>query len=122
MKWLVPKSLLGQVMISVALALFAGQLVSVGLLYRASEERRESATITAAALRLIGEAERAERRNASRAERRDERRAQRAARRRGETGPAQAGPNQADPAAAATAQSTTAARRGTASLGERGQG
>ena len=117
MKWLVPKSLLGQVMASVALALFAAQLVSAGLLYRASEERRESATITAAALRLIGEAERAERRaqartqarTQSRAERRDarrdERRAQRAARRRGETGPAQAGPNQADPAAAAAAQS-----------------
>lgn len=67
MKRLLPQSLLGQVLASVALALLVAQVVSVTLLYRAGEERRESAAITAAAFRLINGADRAEGRDASRA-------------------------------------------------------
>ena len=54
-----PSSLLAQVMASVALALLVAQVVSVALLYRAGEERRESALVTAAAYQIIGGAERA---------------------------------------------------------------
>lgn len=69
MRRLYPQSLLGQVLLSVALALLVAQVVSVTLLYRAGEERRETAAITAAAFRLVGGAERAERRAALREER-----------------------------------------------------
>ncbi|MEM7779540.1 MAG: ATP-binding protein [Pseudomonadota bacterium] len=58
MRFLVPKSLLGQVMVSVTLALLIAQVVAVTLLYRAGEERRESAAVTAAAFRLVRGAER----------------------------------------------------------------
>ena len=56
-------------MVSVALALLIAQVVSVVLLYRAGEERREAAAITAAAFRLVGESEREEQREARRAAR-----------------------------------------------------
>jgi signal transduction histidine kinase len=65
---LVPRSLLGQVLASVALALLIAQVVSVTLLYRAAEDRRENAAITGAAFRLVNGAERAERRGARREE------------------------------------------------------
>ncbi|MFU7526897.1 ATP-binding protein [Qipengyuania sp. ASV99] len=72
MKRLFPTSLLGQVMVSVALTLLVAQIVSVVLLARAAEDRRETAILTAAAFQLVNGAERAERRE-SRAElRRDE--------------------------------------------------
>lgn len=47
-----PASLLGQVLACTALALLAAQLVWAALLYRAVEERREGALLTAAAIRL----------------------------------------------------------------------
>jgi len=59
-KRLVPPSLFGQVMVSVALALLISQVVSVTLLFRASEDRRENAAVTTAAFRLMNGAERAE--------------------------------------------------------------
>lgn len=59
MKRFFPLSLLGQVMLSVALALLASQIISVTLLYRASEERRESAAVTTAAFRILNGAARA---------------------------------------------------------------
>ncbi|MHA7820824.1 MAG: ATP-binding protein [Erythrobacter sp.] len=89
MRRLYPQSLLGQVLLSVALALLVAQVVSVTLLYRAGEERRETAAITAAAFRLVGGAERAERRAAIREELgvgRSERAARRAALREGSAG------------------------------------
>ncbi|WP_108789893.1 ATP-binding protein [Erythrobacter sp. Alg231-14] len=61
-KRLLPSSLLGQVMISVALALMVAQVVSFVLLYRAGEERREAAIITQAAFQIINGGEREERR------------------------------------------------------------
>ncbi len=61
MKRLVPSSLLGQVMISVALALLVAQIVSFALLYRAGEERRDAAILTAAAYQIVNGAERTER-------------------------------------------------------------
>lgn len=67
MKRLLPSSLLGQVMVSVTLALLVAQIVSVVLLARAAEDRRETAILTAAAFQLVNGAERAERR-ANRAE------------------------------------------------------
>lgn len=62
-----PSSLFAQVMLSVALALLTAQVVSVVLLYRAGEERRETAAITSAAFRLVNGAEREARREARRA-------------------------------------------------------
>ncbi|WP_298335463.1 ATP-binding protein [uncultured Erythrobacter sp.] len=59
MKRILPSSLLGQVMVSVALALLISQVVSATLLFRASEDRRENAAVTTAAFRLINGAERA---------------------------------------------------------------
>ena len=56
-----PSSLLAQVMVAVAAALLVAQLVSVALLYRAGEERRESAILAAAAFQLVSGAEQAER-------------------------------------------------------------
>jgi signal transduction histidine kinase len=71
---LLPASLLGQVMLSVALALLVAQAVSVTLLFRAGEERRQTAAITTAAFRLVNGAERAERREGRRVEGRNMRR------------------------------------------------
>ncbi|UAB79611.1 two-component sensor histidine kinase [Erythrobacter sp. SCSIO 43205] len=48
-------------MLSVALALLVAQAISVALLVRASEDRREAAAVTTLAFRLINGAERAER-------------------------------------------------------------
>lgn len=56
-----PSSLLAQVMVAVAAALLVAQLVSVALLYRAGEERRESAILAAAAFQLVSGAEQAAR-------------------------------------------------------------
>ena len=61
-------------MLSVALALLVAQVVSVSLLYRAGEERRESAIMTAAAFQLVNGAEIAERGDGSREDRRGRRR------------------------------------------------
>ncbi|MAY19919.1 MAG: two-component sensor histidine kinase [Erythrobacteraceae bacterium] len=104
MKRLLPQSLLGQVLASVALVLLFAQVVSVTLLYRAGEERRENAAITAAAYRLIngGErAERAERRAAWRAEREEreggDRREGRRGRRDDRGGQGRGGPGGGDP-------------------------
>lgn len=60
MKRLIPSSLFGQVMVSVVLALLIAQAISVTLLFRAGEERRESAAVTTSAFRLINGAERAD--------------------------------------------------------------
>ena len=85
MKRLFPQSLLGQVLASVALALLIAQVVSVTLLYRAGEERRENAAITAAAYRLVNGGERAERaeRRAARFAEEDEEHEEREGDRRG---------------------------------------
>ena len=61
MRRLLPSSLFGQVMLSVAMALMVAQFISVVLLVRASEDRREAAAVTTLAFRLINGAERAER-------------------------------------------------------------
>ena len=43
-----PRSLLGQTLLAVALALLVAQAVSAVLLYRAAESRREAAVLNAA--------------------------------------------------------------------------
>jgi signal transduction histidine kinase len=48
-----PRSLLGQVLLAVALALLVAQAISAVLLYRASEQRREEALLHAVAFRLV---------------------------------------------------------------------
>ena len=58
MRRLLPSSLFGQVMLSVALALLVAQAISVALLVRASEDRREAAAVTTLAFRLINGADR----------------------------------------------------------------
>lgn len=66
MKRLLPSSLLGQVMLVLAIGLLVAQAISAALLYRASEERRETAIVSSMAFRLIAEgsrpADRAQRR------------------------------------------------------------
>lgn len=64
-----PKSLLGQVMFALAGALLVAQGISATLLYRAAEQRRETAIMNAAAFQLLS----GERRAAARADRRDRR-------------------------------------------------
>lgn len=49
-----PRSLLGQMLLSMALALLIAQSVSAVLLYQASEYRHEQALLNAAAFRLLG--------------------------------------------------------------------
>ena len=49
-----PKSLLGQTLLATALALLVAQHLSAYLLFRAAEERRETALVNAAAFHLIG--------------------------------------------------------------------
>ena len=51
-----PRSLQGQLLLAIALALLLAQGISATLLYRAQAERREAALIHTAALRLFGEA------------------------------------------------------------------
>lgn len=48
-----PRSLLGQVLLWTALALLAAQAISAVLLYRAAEDRRETALLNTAAFRFI---------------------------------------------------------------------
>lgn len=48
-----PKSLLGQVMLALALGLLVAQIVSGALLYRASEQRREAGLVSTIAFRLV---------------------------------------------------------------------
>ncbi|MEW4449292.1 ATP-binding protein [Qipengyuania sp. JC766] len=47
-----PRSLLGQVLLAAAAALFVAQAISAVLLYRAAENRREESALTSAAFRL----------------------------------------------------------------------
>ncbi|MCK0129559.1 ATP-binding protein [Erythrobacter sp. F6033] len=54
-----PSSLLGQVMLVLAIGLLAAQTVSAVLLYRASEDRRETAIVSSIAFRLIEDGARA---------------------------------------------------------------
>lgn len=63
MRRLVPSSLFGQVLASVALALLVAQIVSAILLYRAGEDRRETAILATAAFQLVAGAERLDRQN-----------------------------------------------------------
>ncbi len=48
-----PRSLLGQVLLAVALALLVAQSISAALLFRAAENRREQMVLNAAAFRLV---------------------------------------------------------------------
>ncbi len=48
-----PKSLQGQLLLAIALALLLAQTVSAGLLYRAQSERRDAALLHTAAIRLV---------------------------------------------------------------------
>ena len=48
-----PKSLLGQMLLAVALALLVAQSISAALLFRAAENRREQMVLNAAAFRLV---------------------------------------------------------------------
>lgn len=79
-----PRSLLGQMLLALALGLLIAQSISAALLYQAAEHRREQALVNAAAFRLLGnprpDRERAERRrsresNGENGARRAERRA-----------------------------------------------
>ncbi len=76
-------------MLSVALALLVAQLVSVSLLYRAGEDRRQAAIMTAAAFQLVNGAEIAERGDGVREDRRG----------RGRDGRNRRGEDRGDPAA-----------------------
>ncbi len=49
-----PRSLLGQMLLSVAIALLVAQGLSASLLWRAEEQRRETAILNAIAFRVIG--------------------------------------------------------------------
>lgn len=53
MSRLLPKSLLGQVMLALVLGLLAAQAVSAVLLYRAAEQRRETMIVHSLAFRLV---------------------------------------------------------------------
>nr|WP_298931543.1 ATP-binding protein [uncultured Erythrobacter sp.] len=59
MKRFLPSSLLGQVMLVLAIGLLAAQTISAVLLYRASEDRRETAIVSSIAFRLIADGVRA---------------------------------------------------------------
>lgn len=63
---LLPRSLLGQVMLVLALGLFIGQAISGVLLFRAAEQRRDEIAINQIALRIINAEERAAERQALR--------------------------------------------------------
>ncbi len=51
-----PRSLQGQLLLAIALALLLAQVISAALLYRAESDRREAALVHTAALRLFGAA------------------------------------------------------------------
>jgi signal transduction histidine kinase len=55
MRRFLPKSLLGQMLLSVALALLVAQTISAVLLYRASEQRREMWALNGLAFQLVSE-------------------------------------------------------------------
>jgi len=55
MRDLLPKSLLGQMLLSVAFALLVAQTLSAVLLYRAEEQRREAGLINALAFQLVAD-------------------------------------------------------------------
>ncbi|PHR02476.1 MAG: two-component sensor histidine kinase, partial [Erythrobacter sp.] len=57
---LLPRSLFGQVMLAMAVALLVAQAISTTLLYRAAEQRRELALANAAAFQLVTGQARAE--------------------------------------------------------------
>ena len=61
MSRLLPRSLFGQVMLAMAVALLVAQAISTTLLYRAAEQRRELALANAAAFQLVTGQARAER-------------------------------------------------------------
>ena len=64
---ILPKSLLGQVMLALTAALLVAQAISATLLYRAGEQRRETAILNVAAFQLLV----GERRSLGREERRE---------------------------------------------------
>ena len=64
---LIPRSLLGQVMLALAFGLLAGQAISAALLYQAAEQRREAALVHSIALQ-VATAERREMRRELRME------------------------------------------------------
>lgn len=74
---LLPRSLLGQVMLVLALGLLVGQAISGLLLLRAAEQRRDATLINQIALRVVSADERGAERRAERAQLRNERRARR---------------------------------------------
>jgi signal transduction histidine kinase len=55
MRRVLPKSLLGQMLLAVAVALFVAQGISAALLYRASEQRREMGYANSLAFQLIAQ-------------------------------------------------------------------
>jgi signal transduction histidine kinase len=65
-----PKSLRGQVLLAATVAVLVAQSVSVVLLYRAAESRRDGAMLNAAALQLVRQADQPERSQLGIAERR----------------------------------------------------
>ncbi len=65
---LIPRSLLGQVMLALAFGLLAGQAISAALLYQAAEQRREAVLVHSIALQ-VATAERREMRQKRRMER-----------------------------------------------------
>lgn len=65
---LLPRSLLGQVMLVMALGLLVGQAISGVLLFRAADQRREAGAVSHIVLRLVAEDERRAWREAMQAE------------------------------------------------------
>lgn len=63
---LFPKSMIGQVMLVLALGLLVGQAIAGVLLYRAAEQRRDAGVVNQIALRLVTAEERAQERRAMR--------------------------------------------------------
>ena len=55
MRRLFPRSLLGQMLLSVALALLVAQGISAFLLFRAAEQRREMGALNGLAFQLVSE-------------------------------------------------------------------
>ena len=50
---LIPRSLVGQTLLAVAVALIVAQAISAALLYRAAEQRRDTALLNTAAFHLV---------------------------------------------------------------------
>lgn len=64
---LIPKTMLGQMMLVLAVGLLVGQLVSASLLFRAAEQRRELTIVNELAIRFVIADRREERRESQRA-------------------------------------------------------